>query len=581
MNVKTQNFITYGKQIFSGIRQLRNFNLSSLRKVFSLMGKKEKKAILSLLGVAFVSLSVSSANFYYAHTLIAPANGGTYTEGLFGQPTYLNPLLAHSETDLSLIRLIYSGLYKYDDNGQLVPDLAEGMPQISEDQKQYTINLKPNVKWHNGKSFTADDVIFTIQTLKDPAYKSPLSSLWQSTDVEKLSDYSVKFTTKDISGPFLQNLALPIMSKSVWGTVEPQNFLLSKYNLEAIGTGPYAIKEIKKQASGKIEQITLNASGNYYGGRPKIDSLAFKFFDTEDELLNALHSKEIGGFGYTPSGSNLYLEKDQQDFRTFSIPLPQYQVIFFNLNNPILADLSVRQALAAATNRQQVITGVFKNNALFPASPLLPPGSAASSSPDSFNAEQAKQILDNAGWKVDSKTGLRAKKNAVLELTITTNDSLANSQAAEIVANQWRALNIKVNLSVLPNQSAEAAIHSRSFDVLLFPQKFGADPDPFLFWHSSQVKDPGFNLTGFANADADRLITEARTTTDNNIRKQKYEEFNNLITQQAPVIFLDQAMYVYAVDKRVKNINLQNFYEPNQRFYDLPNWYMDERRVWK
>ena len=103
-----------------------------------------------------------------------PGRGGIYTEGMLGQPTYINPLLATQEPDLSLTDLVFSGLYKYDQNGQLSPDLADGMPIISADQKQYTINLKHNAKWHNGKPLTADDVLFTIQTVQDPSFKSPL-----------------------------------------------------------------------------------------------------------------------------------------------------------------------------------------------------------------------------------------------------------------------------------------------------------------------------------------------------------------------------------------------------------------------
>jgi peptide/nickel transport system substrate-binding protein len=242
----------------------------------------------------------------------------------------------------------------------------------------------------------------------------------------------------------------------------------------------------------------------------------------------------------------------------------------------------VRQALVTATNRQQIIDDVFKGNALLPSSPLLF-GMATTTDTTQSDVAKAAQLLDQAGWKVDSKTNLRAnKKGQVLELTIATNDSLPNSKAAETLANQWKALNIKVNLTVLPTQQlTDSMIRPRTFDVLLFPQKFGADPDPFLFWHSSQVKDPGFNLTGFADPSADKLITEARTTTNAQTREDKYQQFSKLISTQIPVMFLDQTMYIYAVDKNVKNINLRTLYEPNQRFYDTPSWYIETARVWK
>jgi peptide/nickel transport system substrate-binding protein len=578
-----QNSITYGKQIFSGIRQVRNLTLSQLRKVFSLMGKREKIALLALAILAAGNFYLSVKNFYISHTSAAPSSGGLYVEGILGQPTYINPLLAHNETENTLIRMVFSGLYKYDTQGNLVADIAEGRPEISEDQKQYTINLRKNVKWHNGKSLTADDIVYTIQILQDPAYKSPLRTLWLSTTVEKLSDYSVKFTTKDISGPFIHNLTLPILPKDVWSRVEAQNFVTSPQNLEAIGSGPYAIKEIKKikSSSGKVESITLEAFPDYYNNRAYIDRVIVRLYDTEEDVLNALHSSEINGYGFVPLGSNLYLEKDQQKLNIYTIPLPQYQVVFFNLNNKFLGEQAVRSALSLSTNKQQIVEEVFKNNALIPTSPMLFNGQAQSSSPV-YDVEKAKQTLDAAGWKVDAKTNLRLKNKQTLELTITTNDVSVNSKAAEIVADQWRALNIKVNLNLIPTkQLTDTVIRTRNFDVLLFPQKFGADPDPFLFWHSSQVKDPGFNLTGFVSQSADKLITEARTTTNQQVREQKYLEFNKLIIEQVPVIFLDQTVYIYAVDKNVKDVSLNTLYDPNQRFYSLPGWYMEEERVWR
>lgn len=545
------------------------------------MGKREKIAAAVLLAIGLLSFFISVRNFYHQLTVPAAAFGGTYTEGVLGQPVYINPLLARSEPDISLTKLIFSGLYKYDNNGQLIADLADGLPTVSEDQKQYTINLKREAKWQNDKPVTADDVIFTIQLLKDPAYKSPLRPLWQATSVEKLNDYSVKFTTKDVSGPFLDNLTLGILPKGIWKNVEPQNFLLSKNNLEAVGSGPYAIREIKKMPSGKIQQITFQSNPAFYPKAANIDRLVINFYDTEEDILNAFHSREIGGFGFIPLGSSLYVEKDQNRANVFTVPLPQYQVVFFNLNHKILNDPNVRRALTLATDKQQIITDVFKGNALLPASPLL---FAKDQEHVEVKAdlEQAAKLLDSDGWKVDQASGARMKSKAPLELTIATNDSQVNSKAAEILADQWRKLGLKINLKVLASKDLmDSVIKPRSFDVLLFPQRFGADPDPFIFWHSSQVKDPGYNLTGFSDPAADKLIIDARATTDKKVREEKYKQFSDIIASKAAVIFLDQTEYIYAVDKNVKNINTKAIYEPSQRFYDISNWYIAEQRNFK
>ena len=218
-----------------------------------------------------------------------------------------------------------------------------------------------------------------------------------------------------------------------------------------------------------------------------------------------------------------------------------------------------------------------------PISPLLADGKLSTRAELSeVNADKAKNLLEQAGWKVDPKTNVRTKKNVALELTIATNDSGVNSKAAEILAAAWRGLNIKVNLSVLPTkQLTDTIIRPRNFDVLVFPQKFAADPDPFVFWHSSQVKDPGLNLTGFSSPDADKLITGARSTTNPGQRAQKYAELDKLISGTTPVIFLDQMVYLYAQDTQVKNVGLKQLFETSQRFFDINNWYINTTRVWK
>lgn len=554
---------------------------SSLGKVFSLMGKWEKVILICLLALASVNLWLSVKNFYYAHTAPVPSQGGSYSEAFLGQPAYINPLLAHSEPDYSLVKLIFSGLYKYDQNGSLVPDLAEAMPQISDDQKQYTINIKKNAKWQNNKPLTADDVVFTIQLLQDPAYKSPLRAMWQSTTVEKLSDYSVKFTTKDVSGPFLQNLTLPILPKAVWSRVDAQSFLLSENNLKAIGSGPYAIKEIKKLPSGKVDEITFSAFDGYYQTPANIATLSAKFYDTEDDALNALRSREVQGYGFVSLGNSGKLTDNQNGLTTFSLPLPQYQVILFNLNNKILSDDSVRQALSLAVNRQEIINTVFNGKAVLPSSPLLIGQDAAPETPGADLAEASK-LLDQAGWTVDQKTGIRAKKNQTLELTLATNDLPIDAKAADILAKQWQALNIKINLSVVSTKDLnDNAVKTRNFDILLIPEKFTADPDPFPFWHSSQIKDPGFNLTGFSDAGADKMISQARTTTDPKVRADLYKKIDDLIKQKHAQVLLDQTLYLYSLDNKIQNVSLKTIYEPSQRFYDLPSWYLETSRVWK
>jgi peptide/nickel transport system substrate-binding protein len=545
------------------------------------MGRREKIIAIGLLAVLLGSLVWSGRNFYMARTMAVPGSGGTYSEGLMGQPQYINPLLAGSETDLALEHLIFSGLYKYDDAGQLVPDLADGMPQISDDQKAYVINLKKNVTWQNGQPFTADDVVYTIETLQDPDYNSPQRGLWLSTTVTKLGDYQVQFTTKDISGPFIYNLTIPIISKNIWQNVSPQNFLTSTNNLQAVGTGPYSISEIQKEQSGKIDAITLAAFAGYYAGQPKIKTINVKFYDSNDDLVDALHSREILGLGFSAAASSLRLTATKNT-QILTAPLPEYQTLFYNLTNPLLADVAVRAALNQDVDRQSIINNIFKGNARLPNAPFtLAPYNIAGPAIN-YNPAAAAAALAADGWSADPSTKILTKNGAQLKLSLATNDTLVNSQTAQAIADNWRALGVQVDLTILSTQDlTNNLIRPRAFDVLIFPIKLGADPDPFSFWQSSQVKDPGLNLTGFADQNADKLINQARATTNTAAREILYEQLNAYINAQSPVLYLNQSLYQYALSTQVKNVNFSVLYDESDRFQDVADWYIMTKRVWK
>jgi peptide/nickel transport system substrate-binding protein len=546
------------------------------------MGQNEKIGVIALGFVALASFAWSSHNVYSSVTKPIPTVGGEYREGMLGQPRFINPLLASTDTDKALVRLIFSGLYKYDDHGQIVPDLAESMPEISANQKQYTVHLRHNVKWHNDKPVTAEDVIFTFKTLQDTQYNSPLRGQLQSTLAEKKDDYTVTFTLKDISGPFIHNLTVPLISKAVWENVPPTEFALTEGNLKAIGSGPYLIRELNKLPDGSLQNIKLESFSNYYTHQPYLDTVRLFFYNNYDDILEALHGKQIQGFGFIPFDQSFFLDRNNKSLTTMDLPLPQYQAVFFNLSNKVLSDRYVRVALLYGTDKDALINQAYNGNARAIAGPILPEQIPDIDNKSYYNPAEAKKLLDDAGWKVDPATGIRAKGKTPLEFTITTNDFALNVKAAEILKSQWESLNANVHLNTVPTKElTETRIRPRQFDALVFAQNIGADPDPFVFWHSSQTKNPGLNLTGFSNATSDKLINDARSTTDIAARAENYRQFQNLIIHESPAIFLDQSVYVYTVDKNMKGVGLQTLFDPSFRFYDLQNWYRSERRVLK
>jgi peptide/nickel transport system substrate-binding protein len=545
------------------------------------MGKTEKTLLIGLLSIVVISFVWSVKNSYQAITTPAPGFGGSLTEGFLGQPVYLNPVLAYSNVDTSLNNLIYSGLYKYDSQGNLQPDLAEGLPEISEDQKQYTIKLKANLQWHNGKKFSADDVIFTFSHIKNPEIKSPLKASWNSTTIEKLNDSTLKFTTKEISGPFVHNLTVPILPQNLWKKVPANAFAISDLNLKPIGTGPYRIQEIKKLPSGKIQAITFTAFTKYHGGQTKIETLIAKFYDTETDIENAIKSKQIQAFGYIPFENNLVVDVKKDNYTTLKLPLPQFQVLFFNFKNPILAERKIRLALAELTPQSDIVNQAWDNQANLTDS-FLSFYTNKTPTPTHNNLEQAHNLLESAGYSQDSSTGQWTKNQKGLELNLYTNDFYPNQKTAEILASKYNAFGVKTSLKILSSkQLTEEVIKNRTFDLLVYGEKFGPDPDPFAFLHSSQKNAPGLNLSGFENSEADKLLTAAHASTNQTLRMEKYSLLSQLILEQKPIIFLAQTNYCYLISKDIKGVSMSKLFDSAFRFFDTPNWYVNETRVLK
>lgn len=570
------------RAVISNIRLVPSLRLSVIRKVFSLMGQRERLGFIALIMAALISFIYSANALYTGLTVEVPALGGTYREGMVGQPRYINPILANSDTDQSLVKLVFSGLYRLNESGEVVPDIAESMPEIGEEGRLYKVKMKKAL-WHDGSPVTADDVVFTVQTLQNEEYNSPKRGDWLATSVEKLDDQTVLFKVSNASAPFLYNLTLPLISKAVWEKVPPSDFLLSQRNIEAIGNGPYVVKEVRKQEQGRIQTIILESFADYHNTRANIETLKLNFYDNSDAVLNAIHGKQIDGYGFSPFEHNIKLGESSKELTAHSFMLPQYQAVFFNTQKKIFGDAKIRRALVLGTDAQSIIDLIYLGHGRLLNSPILPEQvEGIPPAVNQFNVDAANALLDEAGWKIDSQTGIRTKNGNQLAFTLATNDFPLNAKTAELLVTQWQRLNIKVTLNILSTRElTDTQIRPRAFDALLFAQKLGADPDPFIFWHSSQTKNPGLNLSGYANNTADKLISEGRTAGNKAERDEQYRKFREIIMADNPAIFIAQNEYSYASKQALKGVEFKKLGDASTRFYLLPNWYLKTKRILK
>ncbi|KKQ76215.1 MAG: hypothetical protein US98_C0045G0003 [Parcubacteria group bacterium GW2011_GWC1_38_6] len=372
---------------------------SQWKQVFKVLTGKEKILFSVLLVLFLSSLIFVLSSLYLNNTIVVADKGGSFAEGVVGYPRFINPLYSDiSDVDKDIAQILFSGLMKYDNNGDLVPELAQGY-KILEGGKAFEVTLKENLSWQDGDALTANDVLFTIETIQNPDYKSPLRASWVGVTVKKVSESVLRFELRESSVVFLENLTLKILPSHVWSKIEPEQFPLSIYNLNPIGSGPYKLQDIKQNRSGYITAITMVENEYYAGEKPKIKKFTFKFYNSEEELIKAAKRNEIQGFSLMhPDNFKLF---NKSNLTTHTFPLSRYFAIFLNTEDTdILFDKEIRQALNYGTDRESIIQKALGQYAKPVISPVMP-NFFELADPEikyEFNLDKAKELLDKAGF---------------------------------------------------------------------------------------------------------------------------------------------------------------------------------------
>lgn len=543
--------------------------------------------LLSFAGLLF--------NNYLIRTQTAPKIGGVYAEAVLGQPRFINPILSQTnDADRDLAELLFSGLFKYNGQGELTPDLAESY-EIRDESKTYDVYLRKNAFWHDQQLLTADDVVFTLAVIQNPEYKSPLRLKWQGVEIEKIDDFAVRFKLKNVYAPFLHNLTVGIVPKHLWAGIPAVDFPLAEYNLKPVGSGPYQFKKFTKDKNGKIQSIELVRNEKFHLANgigkdqsPFIEKIVFKFYRNQEESLAAARQGETDGLNNFSMADSTSIK---DNIKIYQINLPIYYAVFFNqTESKALSDKNVRLALNYAVNKQEIIDKALAGKGKPAESPLLTGWlkNIPEEKKYDFNLEKAKEILENSGWKDINNDGVREKKinkdkeETKLEITLLTTDWPELKLTGQIIKEQWEKIGVRVNLETInPLTIQQDHIRPRRYQAILFGEILGADPDPFAFWHSSQRKDPGLNLALYQNKKADELLEQGRQILDKQKRLEKYDEFQKILLEDAPAVFLYSSYYLYPVNEKVKGINIEKLPTPSQRFSQIENWYIKTKRVGK
>lgn len=556
--------------------------LAQWRELPRYLSASERRMFTIAVGGTLIAAVLLGFRFFSSHTERVATVGGSYTEGLVGTPQYLNPLYAvASDTDTDLTHLLFSGLMRWDPEAGLVTDLASSYT-VSEDQKNYIFTLRDDAHWHDGAPVTPQDVVFTIQAIQNPEYRSPLSVSFGGVAVEATGEHTVSFTLAEPFAPFLSTLTVGILPSHLWQGVPASSAPLALINRQPVGSGPYMFKKATIDQRGTIRGLVLTRNADFYRGAPFIETFTFNFYASTGELTEAVKNKNVEGAGFIPFEDAQALSEDH-DLQILNPALPQFTAVFFNQSrSSILADDNVRAALNQATDRATLTSTALGGQATAITSPVLPtmPGYDPAIGAVTFDAAAAATTLHDAGWTLPEGGTIRTKGDTALSFTMTTVDTAELRLVAEALRTQWAQVGVDVTLQYIGSNTLQNdTLKNRSYDALLTGELYGADPDAYPFWHSSQVAYPGLNLAQFSSRKADDAIESARKSTDATARSEAYRTLATLIAEETPAAFLYQSTYTYATTSKIHNIVLPSVTAPADRFSRVNTWYMKTRRV--
>ncbi len=564
------------RQLVHSLAKSRLPGWRQLRYLPKVLSPSERFLLRAFGGFLAIALIFLGARAYARNVVQLPRDGGEITEALIGAPQYVNPILASAnDVDRDLVRLLYSGLLRRNQQQEIVPDIAESIEHDA-GQKAYTVHLRKNLAWSDGQPLTIDDVLTTFELIQDPLYKSPLRGQFRNATIERVDDWTIKFTHTQSAGSFLSSLTVGIIPAHIWADVPPPNFALLEFNLKPVSYGPFSFDSLKRDAaSGAIKEFRLVRNASYHGTRPHLDRLTFKIFPDPVSAAEALEAKSVEGISALSKEERIGLKQA----RIVDLELPQYTAVFLNIKRGVLKYPEVRTALAQAVDRQRIVNDVLKNSAVVVDGMFADrlPGFAGQLQPD-FSLESAKAALETAGWVRPKDESIRKKGNETLAISLTVVDQAEDLAIADLLKQSWEALGAKVEIKTFdPMRIPKEVIKPRDYDAFLYGEILSTDGDLYPFWHSSQNRDPGLNISTFISKDGDKILEDLRATTDPAVITEKRIAYQKLLAESHTVIFLYSPFYTYGLAKRVKGFSLPYISAPADRFAGIENWYVKTR----
>ncbi|QJW46651.1 peptide ABC transporter substrate-binding protein [bacterium BFN5] len=488
-------------------------------------------------------------------------SGGQLSYGSTQEPNMLNPLFSDMLATSEVARLIFNGLVTTNDKGEWMGDLAVQVPTVqnggvSQDGLTVIYKLRQDVVWHDGVPFTAQDVVFTWQTIMNPKNSVVIRDGYDKiASIVAQDQYTIEIKFKEYYAPYL-TLFSTILPKHILESVDINK---SQFNRAPIGTGAFKFKEWRI-----ADAIILEANAAYFRGKPYLNTIVYKIFPDPSILLTQLKSGEID------IASNInFAQFDQvkavSGYNTLISPNMIWEHLDFNLDNPLFQDVRIRKAITLGIDRQALVNQTLHNVAS-PAFGDQSPLSWAYNPAVAVGGRDvaaARELLIQAGWK-PGPDGVFMKDGQKLSFTLVTPaGNKVREIVAETIVGQLREVGIIMQVnSVDASLFFSDILKNRRFETAMYAWVAGLDPDNKNLWHSQKIPSrtngyEGQNYPGWRNAEVDSLTEQGARTVDLDARKLVYFKIQEILIQESPIVPLYYRANIDAVKPTVVN------YKPN------------------
>lgn len=543
---------------------MRNFVSKKKRKRL-FFGKKKRFFIFPLFVICVLALLPFWNDFFKANSKTIPASGGILTEATIGVIRNLNPLSSDSTPfDKDLHKLLYSGLLEYNPvSSQIEPALASF--RVSEDGLEYIATLKDSATFSNGKNVTADDIVFTYETvIQNQGFRnSDLAQKFEYVQIEKTDERTVRFILPEPNSYFPFTLTTPILRQKSFPVSFIEEIVDPNFsgNKNPVGTGPYILENIIVDRDG-IFRVFLKKNKHYFKKTPFIDQIVLYVFP-DMNYLKLSHDWPTMISKVPTDQSQSFQEEIFGQYSVREYLLPRFFGLFFNLDKDFVDNLLFRNALSFGIDKEKLT----QNN----------PGWETVNSLlffegvdgwHEYDINEAQKLLKASKETFESDESLRFITSILPPVYSRFAQSLTNTLSQE--------LGINIDLEVLEPVEFDEAVTSRDYDGVLFGQDFSENSHSLSLWHSSQNEK--INLSNLTNEKIDFLINEIYLTG----AKSELFELGQKLNDLAPAIPIATPQYHLFVSPDLKGFseNFGKIRHHNQRFSGIEEWYFKEKRVW-